>query len=115
MALELVRGDTNLIDFKASWHPSNPQQDLTGCKIWFTLKESRFDNDPGFLQKTIGDGIQVNVSANTWTVTLDPSDSASLSHSKKFYGDVQIKDALGIVTSQFVEVQFLLDATRAIS
>jgi hypothetical protein len=108
------RGDTIrlLITCTRAGSPVN----LTGASIWATFKRSISDTDAAAttIQKTLDNGIVVTDAANGLAVvTLDPADTASLTKETTFEGDIQVREADGIVTTVADGSLFIaLDVTR---
>jgi hypothetical protein len=72
-------------------------ENLTGCLMWFTIKTSPADEDPGVLQKTIiGGGIIVDSAINGQAhILLTETDLVDIRSSKTMYYDLKIKTSGG--------------------
>lgn len=96
------RGDTITLKIKVRQppdiSPSGAMQDLTGCKLYATLKLSTDDADPGLGQVTSpASGIVIDTPATlgTATATFPASVTDGLSTPTEVFWDVQLKDAAG--------------------
>lgn len=96
--LEIFQGTTVKLDV-AITVDGETAADLTGCKLWFTAKERRSDDDAdAILQKTsdIGGGITIlDAPGGLARIALTPAESALFSSARLYFYDVQIKTPTG--------------------
>jgi hypothetical protein len=125
--LSIVRGDTFLFTITCTRPDSNGVAqlvDLTGSKIFFTLKYAKADADPGFLQRTspLSGGFGINILDQTSfkgqaQVILAPADTSALTGDiTTFYYDVEVVEANGRVSTVLEDTaNVLADVTKAVS
>ena len=103
--LQSVRGDTATFAIPVSG-------DLTLSDVTFTAK--RTFNGPAFVTKTLLDGIDAPGSGDTdITVTIEPEDTADLTHTERFVWDVQVDDGLEVSTAASGRWVVAMDVTTA--
>lgn len=98
--LMVVQGETYVFDVHAV--RDEVPVDLTGAKVWFTMKKNRRDVDASALvQHDSSDSSQqvriINAVSGVIRVKLVPTDTVNLAPSYYPY-DVQVKEADGTVT-----------------
>jgi hypothetical protein len=108
----MTRADSRTLQFGSSDDLSAYQQ------IWFTVKKALTDLDAAaVMQKTLGGGIVVQTDHSKANITINPSDTASLSitgASTILFYDIQTKDAAGnINTPQSGQLTVNVDITRS--
>jgi len=92
----ITRGDT----YKENWvikDESGTPINITGGKLYFTLKNSVSDPDPGALQLTsaTGEGITITDAPNgAATMTMTSAQTAAL-NVQTYYYDIQYKSSSG--------------------
>lgn len=101
LELSGVRGDTNVYDLRVI--RQNAPVNLTGVKMWFTLKDDRNDPDSEALIQVnnIDDPSQVyytQPTAGRAQIALLPGDTVALVDNA-FYYDIQILETSGAVTT----------------
>lgn len=97
IALQVVQGNTVRLDVAVTVD-GGTAADLTGCTLWFTLKEKRSDTDANavFQKKTGGGGIVVlDAAGGLARITLSPDDTAVLVPSKAYFFDVKLRTPTG--------------------
>lgn len=92
---EMTQGDSLALDFGIVDADGDPI-DLTGATIRWWMARSVYATP--ILQKSVGSGIAViSLPAGTFTVTLDPQDTADLVGA--FYFELEIMDGSGNVST----------------
>jgi hypothetical protein len=93
-SLEIIQGNTVRLDAVITVD-GGTAADLTGCSLWFTVKEKRSDSDDdAIIQKKSppGSGITITDAAGgTARITLTPEDTAELNPNRQYFFDVKIK------------------------
>lgn len=116
--ISIIRGDTNRFEISVTSDLDGSVVDLTGASVWFTLKKSRDDTDENkIFQKTVGAGVLIaDPAGGVVRVTIEASDSVSLSPLRLYAYDLQVKTATNdIFTPISGTVSVVADVTRAIS
>lgn len=102
-----VRGDT-IVRTATITQPDGTAYDLTGCTVWFTVKEvtDRAANDDEalallyWISGGASNGIAVSAPATgVVTVTIPASTTATLSPGRAYRYDLQIEDPLNAVAT----------------
>lgn len=105
--LNVNRGTTYTIDLQ--YQKNGVDTTLVGATVRFTVKEEEFDSDAtdttALVKKNVTDGN----SAGQATITLTPSDTATVEPGKYFY-DIKVKEAGGEVY-KVDEGKFVLDGS----
>ena len=90
----LIRGDSRELDLDLTDPMTQMAYNLAGAGVIFTVDDSLFD------AKTVGDGITVDESSGSVTVTLDPEDTVDApDYRSRYRYDVQVTTAAGDVTT----------------
>jgi hypothetical protein len=90
----LIRGDSRELDLDLTDPMTQMAYNLAGAGVIFTVDDSLFD------AKTVGDGITVDESSGSVTVTLDPEDTQNApDYRARYRYDVQVTDSAGAVTT----------------
>ncbi len=93
--IALIRGDTNVFEGVAK-RRDGAIINLTGAKVWFTLKNSHSDLDVNAVlaKDTVSGGVTiVNALAGSYRVTLSADDCDGLVPGTELFYDVQVKEA----------------------
>lgn len=101
MNITINRGDTNT--FQVTAIRANQVVNLTGAKMWFTVKEHIWDQDDDAVLalNSVDDASQIVSSLPTsgqFQIQLTPADTDTLDRYAYLY-DVQVKEADGTVTT----------------
>lgn len=110
----ITRGDSHI----ESWvltDASGSAVDITGGKLYLTIKNAQNDADPGVLQLTSpSSGITIDdAAAGEVTLTITATQSDALTPLDYFY-DIQYKDSAGLVsTLANARLTVLADITRS--
>ena len=90
----LIRGDTREFDLDLTDPLTGAAYDFSGASIAFTVEDDLFG------PKSVGDGITVDESSGSVTVTIDPDDTEDApDYRMRYRYDVQVTTAAGDVTT----------------
>lgn len=99
--LEGTIGDTNMFTITVVVYGTSTPVDISSADMWFTAKHQLADADAdAVFQKETGSGITLTTPASgIATVTISPSDTASLTRTTSLWYDVQLKQTNGRITT----------------
>jgi hypothetical protein len=112
--ISMYRGDSKLIRLYIK-DEANADYNLSSCKVWFTAKASKTqqDIDALMLKSTDDDITVVDSVGGELLVEFFPADTDSLTAAGSYFYDIQLKDASGRVwTVGEGTLNVLLDITR---
>lgn len=96
----MFRGDTATFRVTVKEVGSSDYMDLTGCTMYFTgkTKTTQSDDDAVFKKSSPSGGIDIDAgTGGTATITLEPSDTNTLTKKTKLFYDVSVTDAFSNV------------------
>lgn len=92
--------------------------DLSGCTLWFTVKNLPSDADASaIIQKKTGAGVAItNATGGLAQVQLNAADTALLTPDRSYYFDVQVKTPAGqLITALWGDLVAITKVTTASS
>jgi hypothetical protein len=111
----VIAGDDYTINFTA--YQDSVAIDLTGAKIWFTIKKSSAILDPGSLQYSTDDTDQIEVTSPTegkFSIYLGAADTAPLAGTWEY--DIKVKlNTTEIKRLAIGKIEFMESITTASS
>jgi hypothetical protein len=111
--LQMLRGDTETFTLTLTDVDGAPL-DLSQATITFTVKRNFGDATP-FIVKDDLDGIDIGGSGDVGvaTITIEPEDTADLTHTERFVWDIEVDDGLTTTTPLMGRMVVAMDVTHA--
>jgi hypothetical protein len=112
--LQTHRGDTETFTVTLTDGAGDPL-DLTGLDVTFTVKRNFGDAVP-FIQKTFSDGIDMagaSGDSGVLTITIEPEDTADLTHTERFVWDIEVDNGVDVRTPLMGRLVVAMDVTHA--
>lgn len=113
--LATTRGDSTI--FYVTCTEDGAAVDLTGCKLWFTVKRNLSDLDVDAIIRRTTDTAMGIVVATPQTgiavITLDPVQTVTLLRAETLFWDIQVRTFAGLInTAASGLMDVALDVTR---
>lgn len=70
---------------------------LVGATIRFTMKTAEYDTDATDSSATLTKNVTDGTSLGEYTITIDPTDTATLDPSVKYFYDIKVENADGTI------------------
>ena len=90
--LTINRGTTYTIEFQ--YQKDGVDTTLVGATVRYTMKEEKWDTDTDDSEALVTKNVTNGNSSSEATITLDPSDTATITPGKYFY-DIKVEEAGG--------------------
>lgn len=92
--LKINRGTTYTIAF--NYQRNGSPASLVGATVRFTVKSSEYDSNTTDATAVITKNVTTGTAEGSATITINPSDTASLEPNKYFY-DIKVQEAGGAI------------------
>lgn len=93
-SLKLTRGTTYTIGF--AYQRNGTPASLVGATVRFTVKSSEYDSSTTDATAVITKNVTTGTAGGTATITINPTDTATLEPGKYFY-DIKVQEAGGSI------------------
>lgn len=93
-SLKITRGTTYTIGF--SYQRNGVAASLVGATLRFTVKASEYDSDITDATAVISKNVTSGTAGGNATITINPSDTATLAPGKYYY-DIKVQEAGGAI------------------